>query len=319
MLFRSKQGKNTAEDNRKQKKKYLGKEDLYPVLHAAGTVKERQKEIVENEVASLLELSRVSDSFNGVLGESGNFKEKLDEFEQTFLNIGQVSGQFETVKNEISGSVVTVQNEVQSLKDETVLVESRFEEMDKTFGGFLESIKEIKASTNQITSIADQTNILALNASIEAARAGEHGKGFAIVATEVKHLAEEIKKLVTAVEKSIADVEGGTDKLHKSIHSSREALGESMQKVNDTYQMFDHITQAAEGATAVQEEISNAIEDSRTALQSVNEFFDRTQQQYREVVKHIENANRLGTTKSAMFEDMDNMLSQIPPIIQEFP
>ena len=99
---------------------------------------------------------------------------------------------------------------------------------------------------------------------------------------------------------------------------SQEALHGSIQKVNDTYKMFDHITQAAEGATSVQTEISNAIEDSRTALQSVNEFFYRTQKQYEKVVKNIEQANRLGTTKSAMFEDMDNMLSQIPPMIDEF-
>ncbi len=315
MLFKSRQEKKTSNDFGKKR---AGKNDLYPVLHVAGSVKERQKEIVENEVYSLQALSKVSDSFNGVLGESGKFKEKLDDFEQIFSNIGEVSGQFEAVKNEINGSVVTVQNEVESLKDQTMKVETHFEEMEQTFGDFLESIKQIKSSTNQITSIADQTNILALNASIEAARAGEHGKGFAIVAVEVKRLADEIKNLVAAVEDNIGDVERGTDRLHGSISTSQEALHGSIQKVNDTYEMFDHITQAAEGATAVQSEISNAIEDSRTALQSVNEFFLRTQKQYEKVVKNIEQANRLGTTKSAMFEDMDNMLSQIPPIIDEF-
>lgn len=313
MLFKSRQ-----EKNKDLGKKNNGKNDLYPVLHVAGSVKERQKEIVDSEVQSLQSLSKVSDSFNAVLGESGKFKEKLDDFEQIFSNIGQVSGQFETVKNEISESVVTVQNEVESLKDQTMKVETHFGEMEETFKDFLESIKQIKTSTNQITSIADQTNILALNASIEAARAGEHGKGFAIVAVEVKRLADEIKNLVAAVEDNIGDVERGIDRLHGSIGTSQEALHGSIQKVNDTYKMFDHITQAAEGATSVQTEISNAIEDSRTALQSVNEFFYRTQKQYEKVVKNIEQANRLGTTKSAMFEDMDNMLSQIPPMIDEF-
>ena len=317
MLIRSKKEKKPSGFGLERRQSAADKERLYPVLHAAGSVKERQKEIVEKEVDALQQLSRVNESFNGVLDESERFHQKLEDFEQTFSNIGQVSDQFETVKEEISDSVTSVQNEVESLKEQTIQVEARFSEMEQTFQVFLDSIKQIKSCTNQIKAIADQTNILALNASIEAARAGEHGKGFAIVAVEVKSLADQIKDLVAAVDNSITDVEGGTDQLHTSIANSQDALNQNIVKVNDTYQMFEHITQAAEGATTVQTEISNVIADSRTALQSVHEFFFRTKKQYEEVVKHIDQANKLGTTKSAMFEDMDNMISQIRPMIEE--
>ncbi|MDE7312994.1 MAG: chemotaxis protein [Eubacterium sp.] len=317
MLFKSNRKEKKPGFGNERRQGKIDKECLYPVLHVADSVKERKKEIVEREVASLLQLSKVSDSFNAVLDESENFYEKLQDFSSIFSNIGEVSSQFADVKDEIGKSVVVVQTEVESLKDQITQVEAYFAEMEKMFALFLDSIKKIKSSTDQITSIADQTNILALNASIEAARAGEHGKGFAIVAVEVKNLADQIKSLVAAVNDSIGDVEHGTDQLHMSINDSQDALNENIQKVNDTYQMFDNITQAAEGATAVQTEISQVMQESRTALDSVNDFFMRTKRQYEEVVKNIEYANKLGTTKSAMFEDMENMISQIAPVIED--
>ena len=82
--------------------------------------------------------------------------------------------------------------------------------------------------------------------------------------------------------------------------------------------MFDKITEAAEGATTVQTEIASVIDNSKIALQSVNTFFDKTKEQYQEVMNHINYASKLGTTKSAMFEDVDNMLSQIPPMLEEY-
>ena len=74
---------------------------------------------------------------------------------------------------------------------------------------------------------------------------------------------------------------------------------------------------AAEGATAVQAEISGVIGESQQNLQVICQFFDQIRDQYQEVVRHIDQASRLGTTKSAMFEDMDNMISQLPPLVQD--
>ena len=88
--------------------------------------------------------------------------------------------------------------------------------------------------------------------------------------------------------------------------------------MDETSKTFDNITQAADGATTVQSEISGVIDHSRIALQTLQEFFENTKVQYQDVVRHINRASNLGTTKSAMFEDIDNMLSQIPPIIEDY-
>ncbi len=310
MLFR---GDNKQGAGKKQSRE----EEMYPVLYVMDSLKQYHTDLVQKEVQSLWELSLVGSSFDGVLGETEQFQEKLEDMGQNFSSVKDVSEQFVTVKDEISQSVSQAQNEVETLKNSSQEVETHFDEMGSTFMTLQESVDHIKKRMNQIVSIADQTNILAINASIEAARAGEKGKGFAVVAVEVKKLADEIKDLAAAVDSDIKDVEQGTDKLSESIDSSKKALGQSLEKVQETYEMFDQITRAAEGATEVHTQISEVIGDSKTALSTLCGFFDKIRSQYREVVKHINRASRLGTTKSAMFEDIDNLMAQVAPIIRE--
>lgn len=305
----------------KEAKKELKRErksSLYPVVYVAQSLKEYEQELMQKEVDSLQELGLVNSSFHEVLREAENFYVQLQNFGQSFSNINQASSQFEGVKGEIAQSVGKAQKGVEALKNSSRQVESHFDQIEHTFGDFLEAVKKIKKCTSKIITIADQTNILALNATIESARAGEQGKGFAVVAVEVKALAEEIKKLVAEVNTSISDVEQGTEQLNASITTSQQALEESLDKVDDTYAMFDKITEAAEGATEVQDEIARAIGESDQGFTTLQEFFERTKVKHEEVLRYIESASKLGTTKSTMFEDVDNLLSQIPPIIEDY-
>lgn len=310
MLFR-KEHKQT--DKRREKQET----DLYPVLYVTDSLKHYHTDLVQKEVESLWELSLVGSSFNSVLGEAEEFQQKLEDLGENFFSVHEASEQFVTVRNDIEQSVDLAQNEVEILKNSSLEVESHFSEMGTTFAELRESVEQIKQRMSRIVSIADQTNILAINASIEAARAGEKGKGFAVVATEVKKLADEIKDLATEVDTGLKDVEQGANNLSDKIDTSKEALGQSLNKVQETYEMFDKISQAAEGATLVHSQISEVIGSSRSALETLCGFFDKIKGQYQEVVKHIGQASRLGTTKSAMFEDIDNLLSQISPIIKE--
>ena len=225
--------------------------DLHPVTHIADCLLDYQKQLSTSEVHSLDELQSITQAFQLVLDENAALREKLDSFHELFGDVDRASGEFASVKSDIASSVGLAQQRVDGLKDSSKEVQERFLEMQNTFSDFQVSVQKIKDCMAQIISIANQTNMLALNASIEAARAGEQGKGFAVVAEEVKNLASEIKSLVSTVDISIGDVEQGTANLNTSISTSQDALNQSMENVDSTYEVFDQITTAAGGADTV--------------------------------------------------------------------
>lgn len=291
---------------------------LYPVLHIINCLKDYRTELVQKEVDSLWEISEIGHSFSDVLSDNESFQEKLQEVGNSFSSIEEVSGEFAAVKDTIAQSVCTAQNGVKELKDSSMQVKTYFNEMEHTFEDLQNAIEKIRQSTSKIVSIAEQTNILALNASIEAARAGEQGRGFAVVATQVKKLVDEIKGLTNDVDAGILEVSGGADHLYASITTSHNALGNSLDKVDETYKTFDEIIRSADGAGTVHDEISGVIGESKAALNALCTFFDEIKDKYQKVMNHIDNAEHLGTTKSAMFEDIDNMMSQIPLVIKDY-
>jgi len=141
----------------------------------------------------------------------------------------------------------------------------------KTVGSLGERSDQIGAIIGTIEDIADQTNLLALNAAIEAARAGEQGRGFAVVADEVRALAErttratreigemiktiqtETKGAVNAMEQGVREVETGTDEASRS----GQALQHILEQINDVTMQVNQIATAAEEQTATTSEISS--------------------------------------------------------------
>lgn len=302
----------------KRKAKGAGEEkSLYPVLHVMNSLKQYQRAMVQKEVATLQELSEVDTSFSGVLREAGLFQTKLQDLGSSFSDIDQAAGQFGQVRTDIAESVGRAQAQMQELAKISAAVQGAYDEMAETFEQLQLAINSIRRSMGKIVSIADETNILALNASIEAARVGVAGRGFAVVAVQVKELAKEIKVLSKEVDDGVKDVEAQANELSGRISSSQTTMGKGASIVMQTDESFQDITTASEGAAAVQEDIAGVIESSEAELQVICKFFDRIKDLHENVKDHIANASRLGTTKSAMFEDVDNMLSQIPPIVRE--
>ena len=291
--------------------------DMHPVIHVADSIIEYQKQLAEREVESLDEMADIQKAFVLATKENERLKDQVQELSSVFADVGQIATSFDGVKNGIVDSVGEAQQKVDELKNSSKEVSRSFGEIKSAFAGVQMSVQQIKDCMQQIIAIANQTNMLALNASIEAARAGEQGRGFAVVASEVKNLAEEIKTLVSTVDGSISEVERGTTQLNNNIEESQSVFGKNVEDAYSAYGVFEQIIKAADAAKEVQEEIGEVTQSSEKRLSDVKDCFDDQEQQLQKVLAHIERANDLGTTKSSMFEDMNNLVSQLAPIAKD--
>lgn len=291
--------------------------DMHPIIHVADSIIEYQKQLAEREVESLDEMADIQKAFVLATKENERLKDQVQELSSVFADVGQIATSFDGVKNGIVDSVGEAQQKVDELKNSSKEVSRSFGEIKSAFAGVQMSVQQIKDCMQQIIAIANQTNMLALNASIEAARAGEQGRGFAVVANEVKNLAEEIKTLVSTVDGSISEVERGTTQLNNTIEESQSVFGKNVEDADAAYGVFEQIIKAADAAKEVQEEIGEVTQSSEKRLSDVKDCFDDQEQQLQKVLAHIERANDLGTTKSSMFEDMNNLVSQLAPIAKD--
>ncbi|MEO4054011.1 HAMP domain-containing methyl-accepting chemotaxis protein [Solibacillus sp. CAU 1738] len=136
--------------------------------------------------------------------------------------------------------------------------------------------EEIGHITKVITDITDQTNLLALNAAIEAARAGEHGKGFAVVADEVRKLAEESKNSANSIVALTMEIKADTKNVENAVNNSLVSVKDGVKIIGDAGDAFYAIENAVELMTTQIQEISATSEQLSASavevLASVNEI-----------------------------------------------
>lgn len=137
-----------------------------------------------------------------------------------------------------------------------------------------DSSQKIKEATDIISSISEETTLLALNASIEAARAGEQGRGFAVVANEIQHLAEQSGNATDAIDRMVNDLLQDSDKAVEIMSYVREIVLAQSKDLENTMEVVQGVIQAVEASTnsiASIEQQSNKLNDAKDEIVSVVE------------------------------------------------
>jgi len=256
--------------------------DVHSATRELDDILKKQHELTEHITN---ESSSVKEALHGT---NKNTIKAKDQVEDVSKNLQSVEEKIQLFANEIENTVVA-ENEMSSKLQELT-----------------ESAEEIKNVLTVIADIADQTNLLALNAAIEAARAGEHGRGFAVVADEVRKLAERTQK-------SLAEIHSTVNVVVQSINDTSENMSinsKNIENLNDiSKEVFDVLSMASSvmGETSKLSEVSsnslnnnikkldNLVDDIQNIEELTTKSYDEVQKIVKRVDKLLDNSNRLSS------------------------
>ena len=198
--------------------------------------------------------------------------------EQTVGSLGRLNASADAVENDANAAhdrAVTGGKSVQSAVSDIESVETIVGTSAQTVDKLGKSSQEIGTIVETISGIAEQTNLLALNAAIEAARAGEHGRGFAVVADEVRKLAEASQTAAQQITELITGIQKDTDAAVASMKSGSEAVKSGTAAVAELQTTFKEIEDAV---ASVASRANAMIGDIRRVGDQTGVVQEKTQQ-----------------------------------------
>lgn len=255
--------------------------------------------------------SHVKDASNKQSDAASSTAAAVEEMTVSISSIADAADSMRTVSNKSLEHTREGNERLSQLIGEIDTVESSVAEISQSVNVFMKSTELITNMTLQVKEIADQTNLLALNAAIEAARAGEQGRGFAVVADEVRKLAEKSAK-------SAGDIDGVTQTLgdqsaavEKSIERSRAALLKSQDYLENVAMGLGDANSSVGQANQSVDEISSSIEEQKAASTDIAQNIER-------IARMSEDNNEAISETSRAADNLEILAAKLQTLVARF-
>ena len=184
-----------------------------------------------------------------------------------------------------------------SLNADGTLNTEQMQEMMEAVQKIHETSKQVVGIIATIEEIADQTNLLSLNASIEAARAGEAGKGFAVVADEIGKLAQESSK---------------------AANMTRELIGVSMEEINKGNQIADHVMDSLKTAVEAVDNVNGMIQKTAGNAADQAQSMEQIRVGIEEISQGVQDNSAIAEESSATSEELASQATMLNELVQHF-
>lgn len=290
--------------------------DKYPLDYALGSACRVVDELAEDVFLTTQKMRYANDQLAGLQNDMVSLQGEISALDDGFCDITSAADRFGDVEVEIDQSVLEAQGQMDQLKQDSNALQENFRKMTQTFDMLQGALDKIRNSLTGISEVADQTDLLALNASIEAARAGEQGKGFAVVAEEVGKLAKMSQDMVEGIHANIVEVERQSNELNKFIQASDEAMLCNIKSMEKTSRYFDDVKQSVSGTARVRDAIEGAVERNRASVRTVQDSLGATAGVYGDIIDKMDIDD---SKKGVLIEAFQNIIEQAIAMVGELP